>query len=91
MKILSNLYIVIEKILEVPFVYSTFSKNLTAQKITHMAQMLPATEGLAVLDVGCGPGVNTQLFLSSAYSGVDINPKYITAAQKKIPDCKFMV
>jgi len=36
-----------------------------------------------VLDVGCGPGTNTQLFNHADYLGIDINPDYIASARKR--------
>ena len=91
MKLLRGLDNLISKILEVPFFYSVWSKNLTAQKISFLTKMLPATKGLSVLDVGCGPGSNTHLFSPFEYTGVDINPEYIKVAQKQFPDCKFLI
>jgi SAM-dependent methyltransferase len=35
-----------------------------------------------VLDVGCGPGTNTQHFTAAGYLGVDMNPAYIEYARK---------
>ncbi len=90
MKFLRGLDHLISKILEIPFFYSAWSKNLTAQKIDSLAQMLPDTQGFSVLDVGCGPGSNTHLFSTCEYMGIDINPEYIKVAQKQFPDCKFL-
>lgn len=36
-----------------------------------------------VLDVGCGPGTNTQHFLHVDYLGLDINPAYIESARRR--------
>ncbi len=35
-----------------------------------------------VLDVGCGPGTNTAYFRDTEYVGVDINPHYVSWAQR---------
>lgn len=36
-----------------------------------------------VLDVGCGPGTNTEHFSRADYVGVDINPAYIASARRR--------
>jgi SAM-dependent methyltransferase len=36
-----------------------------------------------VLDVGCGPGTNTQHFAHAGYLGVDFNPRYIEDARQR--------
>jgi SAM-dependent methyltransferase len=35
-----------------------------------------------VLDVGCGPGTNTQHFMGTDYLGIDLNEHYIESARK---------
>jgi trans-aconitate methyltransferase len=37
---------------------------------------------MSILDVGCGPGSNTELFLTGKCTGIDLNPEYISHAQK---------
>lgn len=36
-----------------------------------------------VLDVGCGPGTNTQHFAHADYLGIDFNPAYIASARQR--------
>lgn len=36
-----------------------------------------------VLDVGCGPGTNTQHFAGAEYLGIDINERYINSARRR--------
>ena len=36
-----------------------------------------------VLDVGCGPGTNTQHFAHADYLGIDFNPAYIESARQR--------
>ncbi|CAN5919042.1 hypothetical protein BH11GEM1_BH11GEM1_31180 [soil metagenome] len=36
-----------------------------------------------VLDVGCGPGTNTQHFAHAQYLGIDFNPAYIESARQR--------
>ncbi|HEY1067537.1 MAG TPA: class I SAM-dependent methyltransferase, partial [Pirellulales bacterium] len=38
-----------------------------------------------VLDLGCGPGSNTQWFLHADYVGLDLEPAYIENARKAWP------
>lgn len=45
---------------------------------------------MRVLDVGCGPGTNAAHFRDVRYTGVDINPGYITSAQRRFPG-RFLV
>lgn len=37
-----------------------------------------------VLDVGCGPGTNTQHFAGAAYLGLDINTRYVEDARRRL-------
>lgn len=39
-----------------------------------------------VLDVGCGPGTNTNYFLNAEYLGIDLNPQYIRNAERRYAD-----
>lgn len=43
---------------------------------------LGASANRKVLDVACGPGAFSDLFPEDAYTGVDLNPKYIRYAQE---------
>jgi len=36
-----------------------------------------------VLDVGCGPGTNTQHFAGAEYLDIDFNPAYIESARRR--------
>ncbi len=36
-----------------------------------------------VLNVGCGPGTNTHHFAHADYIGIDINPRYVAAAERR--------
>jgi SAM-dependent methyltransferase len=36
-----------------------------------------------VLDIGCGPGTNTHHFRHTDYIGIDINPRYVSAAARR--------
>ncbi len=43
----------------------------------------------SVLDVGCGPGSNADLFEGWDYLGIDHNPDYIHLARSKYPSMEF--
>jgi SAM-dependent methyltransferase len=43
------------------------------------------------LDLGCGTGIYAGFFPSDTYVGADLNPDYISAAQSKFPDHRFVV
>jgi ubiquinone/menaquinone biosynthesis C-methylase UbiE len=44
-----------------------------------------------VLDVGCGTGVFAHYFDPTEYLGIDLNPDYIAAAQRRAPQHRFAV
>ncbi len=56
-------------------------------------RFLPARA--AILDVGCGPGINAKILLSknSRYdiTGLDLSPEMITLARRNVPGARFMV
>ncbi len=43
-----------------------------------------------VLDVACGPGINSAIFAHTDYLGVDINESYVDYARRRYPG-RFMV
>lgn len=58
--------------------------------------MLPKNTPATLLDAGCGLGDLSAYFVLKRftnidYTGIDIVPEMITAAQKKYPDRKFLV
>lgn len=76
----------IRKILEIPLVYKTFQEALTTDsgRKEFFERYLPVREGDSVLDVGCGPAdILKYLPTNITYTGVDFEPSYIEAAQKK--------
>jgi len=49
------------------------------------------SEGLRVLDIGCGRGIRVQeLYASSKYLGVDVSPELIKLARLENPQHQFM-
>lgn len=57
------------------------------------AQMVKANGGKAVLDLGCGSGVQTKQLLDEGLDvlGLDISRKMIEEAKNRAPNGKFMV
>jgi len=47
----------------------------------------------SVLDIGCGPGINAEIFINHGHSvtGIDFSDKMIALAEKRCPSGKFMV
>ncbi|MCB0345098.1 MAG: class I SAM-dependent methyltransferase [Bdellovibrionales bacterium] len=70
------------KFLDSGFGYSTIQRPFSFQKIAPIIQSLNQHAGLAVLDLGCGPGVHADYFTTHNYTGVDLNPAYIESARK---------
>ena len=74
---------IVTNLLENAVVYSTWQAPFVAQKLVPVLAHNDLRTVRRVLDVGCGPGTNTSLFAEADYVGVDINPGYISYAQKK--------
>jgi SAM-dependent methyltransferase len=64
-----------------PFVKAKFKPIFAHNDMSHVKR---------VLDVGCGPGTNAELFLEKEYLGLDLNPAYIEQAKKRFGD-RFQV
>ena len=55
-----------------------------------ISEHVKPTEGLTVLDIGCGPGYAIESFSEPTYFGFDISPEYIEYANRKFnPPGKF--
>lgn len=52
--------------------------------------MCPYAPGDSILDLGCGPGKNSDLFFPNDYLGIDISRQYINAAKARHPYHKFL-
>lgn len=83
-----------DRILESPLGYELWSGPLNRPKVAAIRRLMERagkSHG-SFLDVGCGPGSNSQYFGSDGgYLGIDINPAYIQQAQRKFPALKFAV
>lgn len=82
----------IEKILSTPLGYRLWIKFFNARMRNTLECILPPLDqGKRVLDVGCGPGLNSGIFANCVYLGIDINERYVKTAQKLHPGKKFEV
>jgi SAM-dependent methyltransferase len=70
-------------LLEQTPVYSLWQAPFAADKLTPVVAHNDLAQVHRVLDVGCGPGTNTDFFRAADYLGVDINPDYIKSARRK--------
>ena len=79
------------RILESSIGYSLWSAPLTKKKVGEVRAMLQriGKQNCSVLDVGCGPGSNADLFEGWDYLGIDHNPDYIQLARSKYPSMEF--
>lgn len=80
----------VSQILDSPVLYSWFHAIFSGDKATYLRQYLESKHSIAlkVLDLGCGPGTNAPLFSDKTkynYTGVDINPAYISTASRRFP------
>ena len=73
----------LESILEQPVVYRLSQAPFVGQKLVPILAHNDLGRVRRVLDVGCGPGMNTALFAHADYLGIDINPKYIANARRR--------
>ena len=73
----------ITRLLEQAPVYSLWQAPFVGDKLAPVFAHNDLAQVHRVLDVGCGPGTNTDLFRDADYLGVDINPDYIKSAQRK--------
>ena len=53
------------------------------------AKYIPYCPGTKVLDLGCGPGTNTEFFQPADYLGIDISEAYISKARQAHPGFNF--
>jgi SAM-dependent methyltransferase len=74
---------IVTYLLEQTPVYSLWQAPFAAEKLAPLLAHNDLRRVRRVLDVGCGPGMNTHLFKQQDYLGVDINPGYIESARRK--------
>lgn len=52
---------------------------------------VPAGAEHYILDIGCGLGVHRKLFSKCRYTGIDINPEYISFARRMFGEAFFVM
>jgi SAM-dependent methyltransferase len=73
----------LERFLEHPAVYRIWQAPFARRKLAPVERHLRVTDGLRVLDVGCGPGTNAGRFSACDYVGIDINERYLAVARAR--------
>ena len=63
--------------------YRLWMAPFAAKKVAPMFAHTDVARARRVLDVGCGPGTNTDLFRDQDYLGIDFNPGYIESARRR--------
>lgn len=83
----------ISNILDFPFIYSIWQGPFINQKIAPFLNENSSklTSDKIIVELGCGPGINTSLFRETKYIGFDLNQNYILKAKKKYPNLNFFV
>ena len=69
-----------------PTAYRLWQMPFAKMKFSPILEHNDMTKVNRVLDVGCGPGTNSQFFENNDYLGLDINPDYIEQATKTYGD-----
>jgi SAM-dependent methyltransferase len=72
----------LSNILDSPRVYALWQAPFANSKLVPLHRHNDLTRAARVLEVGCGPGTNTNLFQKSDYLGLDLNPHYIEHARR---------
>lgn len=88
-----NIFAKIKNLLSLGFIYNSFIffvGKFGLSKLRVFSRYVPYAPGDAILDLGCGPGTNSDLFFPDDYLGIDISEKYINAAKEKHPHHNFI-
>ena len=72
-----------DQIMENTHAYRLWQAPFITQKFAPILAHNDLTQVQRVLDVGCGPGINTSYFAGLDYLGVDWNPEYIEYARRR--------
>jgi SAM-dependent methyltransferase len=72
-----------DRIMENTHAYRLWQAPFQADKFAPILLHNDLSPVRRVLDVGCGPGINTEYFRAVDYLGIDWNPEYIDFARKR--------
>lgn len=73
----------VDFIMRQPLVYRLWMSPFAAKKFAPIAANNDIDRVKRVLDVGCGPGTNADLFPNAEYLGIDLNEQYIRDASRR--------
>jgi SAM-dependent methyltransferase len=73
----------VRRSLESVAVYRLWQAPFQGKKFAPILRHNDLRQARRVLDVGCGPAINTAFFSSGEYLGLDINPRYISYARRR--------
>ena len=71
------------RVMENTLAYRVWQAPFAERKLAPLFAHNDISRVLRVLDVGCGPGTNTQHFAHAQYLGIDFNPAYIESARQR--------
>lgn len=71
------------RLMEFTVAYRLWQAPFAERKLAPLWQHNDVARARRVLDVGCGPGTNTQHFKDADYLGIDFNPAYIESARRR--------
>jgi ubiquinone/menaquinone biosynthesis C-methylase UbiE len=83
---------ILDRLLEIPIVYdlNQVVATPTVRLYTRMVvEEVPLSADTSLVELGCGTGATRHL-IPGRYRGIDINPEYIEAAQKKYAADEFI-
>jgi len=70
-------------VLDSATLYRLWQMPFRRAKVTPLIDENDLTSVRRVLDVGCGPGTNSDLFSHTNYLGIDLSEKYVTFARRR--------
>ena len=70
-------------VMENPLIYRLWQAPFVRAKFAPIVKHNDVEQVRRVLDVGCGPGINTAWFEDKDYVGLDINEDYIETARQR--------
>jgi SAM-dependent methyltransferase len=72
-----------DALLERTVVYRAWQAPFSERKFEPVSRHNDLSSVRRVLDVGCGPGTNTEHFRDAEYLGIDVNPAYVRSARER--------